>query len=454
MIKLLKRMKEKQKRNDQKQAMNCVVRRTEENKQGNAQEQYVAILCMGTFHSNGYFRQSCMEELAQYEESLPFLVIRLNDWVEEIRNSAYDLVMYRIQTCGIKELFYAMPMFDKVRNSRRRDTSQFTFLEKQVQQQIGEKFCDCNITDIHNYDITVKNAIYRFINRNKVLELEQMQQLCALEKDSYGKRLLILGIFAQSDCTQDIIYGYLSDKSPVVRSYALEYYYAKQKTAWDGLEMMLLDKAKRIRRNVRYILKCHSDFDVLAYYKEYLKQQDSMVAILGIGENGSKEDIDVISPYLESKDECLVKAALQAYGMIMKEDGEKIYWQFLWNPSIMLSAQAYRLIKNNDIHYGAQVLYETYQENRFLPIADYLMLLLLREPSWSRLPYLLQLYDAETVSGKIKEQVQGAVCNRNMYTTISREEAQNISDILEMKRDSIPERLYKELSLDLKYVTK
>lgn len=347
-----------------------------------------------------------------------------------------------------------MPMFDKVRNSRRRDTSQFTFLEKQVQQQIGEKFCDCNITDIHNYDITVKNAIYRFINRNKVLELEQMQQLCALEKDSYGKRLLILGIFAQSDCTQDIIYGYLSDKCPVVRSYALEYYYAKQKTAWDGLETMLLDKAKKIRRNVRYILKCHSDFDVLAYYKEYLKQQDSMVAILGIGENGSKEDIDVISPYLESKDECLVKAALQAYGMIMKEDGEKIYWQFLWNPSIMLSAQAYRLIKNNDIHYGAQVLYETYQENRFLPIADYLILLLLREPSWSRLPYLLQLYDAETLSGKIKEQVQGAVCNRNMYTTISREQAQNISDILEMKRDSIPERLYKELSLDLKYVTK
>lgn len=105
MIKLLKRMKEKQKRNDQKQAMNYVVRRTEENKQGNAQEQYVAILCMGTFHSNGYFRQSCMEELAQYEESLPFLVIRLNDWVEEIRNSAYDLVMYRIKTCGIKELF-------------------------------------------------------------------------------------------------------------------------------------------------------------------------------------------------------------------------------------------------------------------------------------------------------------------------------------------------------------
>lgn len=138
------------------------------------EEQYVAILCLGTSHSNGYFRQSCMEELAQYEGSLLFLVMRLNDWVEEIRNCAYELVMYRIKTCDLKELFYAMPMLDKVRNSRRRDTSQFAFLEKQIQQQIGKKFCDCSITDIHNYDITVKNAIYRFINGNKVLELVKM----------------------------------------------------------------------------------------------------------------------------------------------------------------------------------------------------------------------------------------------------------------------------------------
>lgn len=419
-----------------------------------SQEQYVAVLRLGTYHSNGYFRQSCMEELAQYDGSLPFLVMRLNDWVEEIRNCAYGLVLYRIRICNIQELFSAIPMFDKVRNSRRRDMSQLTFLERQVQQQIGEKFRDCNINEIHNYDITVKNAIYRFINQNKILELNQMQQLCALEKDGYGKRLLILGIFAQFDCTQDMIYGYLSDKSAVVRYHALEFYYEKRKTAWDGLEKMLLDKSKRIRSNVSYILKRHSDFDVLSYYKEYLDKQDHTVAILGVGENGSKEDVDMIVPYLESGDERFVKAALQAYGMIMREQGEEIYWQFLLNSSIVLAAQAYRLIKSHDIHYGAKVLYETYQENQHLPAAEYFILLLIKESSWSSLPYVLQLYDAETLSEKIRKYVQASVYNRNMYATVSKEQAQNIKDILEMKRDSIPEMLYKGILMDLKYVTK
>lgn len=36
-------------------------------------EQYAAILRLGTFHSNGYFRQMCMEKLAQYPDNLPFL---------------------------------------------------------------------------------------------------------------------------------------------------------------------------------------------------------------------------------------------------------------------------------------------------------------------------------------------------------------------------------------------
>lgn len=89
-----------------------------------------------------------------------------------------------------------------------------------------------------------------------------------------------------------------------------------------------------------------------------------------------------------------------------------------------------------------------------MPVADYLILLLLKESSWSGLPYVLQLYDVKIFSEKIRESVQRAAYGRNMYATLSKEQAQNISDILELKRGSIPEKLYKEILLDLKYVTK
>ena len=46
---------------------------------------YFWILALGSFHPNGYYRQACLEEMAGYPGALPFLVLRLNDWVGEVR---------------------------------------------------------------------------------------------------------------------------------------------------------------------------------------------------------------------------------------------------------------------------------------------------------------------------------------------------------------------------------
>lgn len=417
-------------------------------------EQYTAILGLGTFHANGYFRQMCMEELAKYSNALPFLAIRLNDWVSEIRQCAYQLTVKRLRVSSIQELFSAMPMLDKVKNSRRRDASHLFSIEMQLQKQLSVKFADCPLHLIHTYDITVKNSIYRFLNKNNVLTLSQMELLCSLEKNSYGKRLLILGIFKHFNCTEQMIFRYLSDKSAIVRYHALDYYYTQRKDVWDGLAHMLMDKSRKIRSTTSYILMKHSDLDVLAYYKEQLQKRDNIIAILGIGENGSGTDIDVISPYFDNNNEHLVKAALQSYGMLAMKQGEAIYWKYLLHPSIMLSRQAYRLIKKYDIHFGAAILYETYLEYQNRPVAEDIILLLAKEPSWSRLPYLLLLYDSESLSNNIKNRVHAAVTVRNMYAAVSAKQEQFILSVLEQQQNHIPEELYKNILFDLSYVVK
>ena len=59
-------------------------------------EEYIAILRLGTFHENGYFRQMCMECLEGYENNLSFYILRINDWVTQIRSLAYELSMAEI----------------------------------------------------------------------------------------------------------------------------------------------------------------------------------------------------------------------------------------------------------------------------------------------------------------------------------------------------------------------
>lgn len=43
-------------------------------------EDYIYSLILGSFHSNGYFRESCIVELSKYLDTLAYIVLRINDW--------------------------------------------------------------------------------------------------------------------------------------------------------------------------------------------------------------------------------------------------------------------------------------------------------------------------------------------------------------------------------------
>lgn len=82
---------------------------------------YFWILALGSFHPNGYYRQACLEEMAGYPGALPFLVLRLNDWVGQVRLAAARAVLTRLEICPLDELFMAMMALDKVKRSGRKD---------------------------------------------------------------------------------------------------------------------------------------------------------------------------------------------------------------------------------------------------------------------------------------------------------------------------------------------
>ena len=65
-------------------------------------EQYQAVLKLGTFHTDGYCRQICIAELSACEDSLPFFIFRMNDWVEAIRERSFQFSFFhkKQKQCG------------------------------------------------------------------------------------------------------------------------------------------------------------------------------------------------------------------------------------------------------------------------------------------------------------------------------------------------------------------
>ena len=55
-----------------------------------------AVLIFSSFNPNGYIREQALKLLVFYEETLPYLVLRLNDWVYNVRQTALTMFSKRI----------------------------------------------------------------------------------------------------------------------------------------------------------------------------------------------------------------------------------------------------------------------------------------------------------------------------------------------------------------------
>ncbi|WP_270640046.1 hypothetical protein [Longibaculum muris] len=189
--------------------------------------------------------------------------------------------------------------------------------------------------------------------------------------------------------------------------------------------------------------------DVLEYYIHHLPKS---IAILGISEVGTSQDIDILLPYLESEQERIVKVTIQALSRLMKEKGQDIYWRFLLDERISLSKAAFQSIQKNKVHFSAQLIYETYQKSTIEHLSKYLLMILLEEDSWERLPYLLELYYYPYE--KMRQLIHLRINQRNPYKKMSPQLKEKIMSSLMNQKNNIPNNVQESILFDLKFICK
>jgi len=263
--------------------------------------------------------------------------------------------------------------------------------------------------------------------------------------------LILSAIYEVYKPNIEYVDGCLKNKNSQIKKESLKYKYSKCKDSWDGLENMLLDKSSSVRNQAAWILKKHSNINILDYYKNSLKEGNILIPIIGIGENGSINDADLILPYLKNEDNKTVRITLASLGKLLKCKGDYIYWEYLLNERENISKTAYKCICNNEISYGLKKLFDEYNKNKSLHIKKYLLLLMLNENSWERLPYLISLY-SEIQSAFLKDKILKFISKRDMYAKISPESAELIkSEILKVE-GILPENILEGIIFDLKNI--
>lgn len=418
-----------------------------------SEEDYKYALIVGSFHPNGYFREQCVCELAGYPETLTYLVLRMNDWVADIRIRAVETIKNRLDQCSLEEIYPAFQALEKVKGSKRREDRDLVSIEERMRKRMEQDMGGTPVYLILKHDFSVRKSVYRYLFSGKILEREKAEYLLAKEKHSFCQSVIISGILAYYDCSQEQIDGYLLHKSACVRRKAMEKKYELLKDAWPGLSELLLDKNRGIRELAVFILEHHRGFDVPGFYISHLKDEKPEIAIIGLSESGSREMAEQIRPFLTHGSEAVVRAAVRALGKLMEEEGEELYWKYLFDDRISVSKAAYRAIHSSRIHYGADKLYESFCSCDSAHVKRYLFGLILQENSWSCLPYLILMYQEPDME-EVRSRILAAMRCRSVYTVIAKEQGQRIEKLLEEFGNKLPGHLEEEIRFDLKFVVK
>lgn len=190
---------------------------------------YIILLCIASFNRNGYLREYAVMKLAETRDqsAIPFIVYRLGDWVEEIRQTARNAINVFMRIEYIDSLLSASIDTDPFIKVRRTD------LRPIYQELLDFIFVQCRSYVINNFSA--------FDDKRRLFAAEH---LC----DSGNLCLSQVRLM-------------LTDRSFLIRSKALRYF---ENLEEKDIRSLIQDKSAKIRINVLSRLKGRPGFRMIA----------------------------------------------------------------------------------------------------------------------------------------------------------------------------------------------
>ncbi len=388
-----------------------------------AQSKFAASLIgLTSFHYNGYVRQASVEELAcqRTGNELPFLLLRLNDWVVQVREAATVAVRARLAPDYGVHFLANIALVLHLRNCGRVD-------RKFVEEVHGLlKHPEC------------RNILQAGIGSNDKLIRRTSFQL-ATEADPSSRNAIIRAVMDDPDQyvrswavsqflptvtpaeLPGVIEPMLCDRFTPVRRAAL-WAVATQRPdlAAEPLRRALLDEQASMRGIAQQFLVVAGVANARAFYAEATRSgpdRQRFAAICGLGEQGEPSDAQGLSIFLDSPLPKLRRAAVYAVGRLDLEGSLARLTRCLSDAKASVSREALKALLRKPRQIPLNELEVLLADNAGLHhIRRNSLTLLLHTEKWRKLPALLRAcVDEDAVIAGL---AVGAL--RNWFSTYNR----------------------------------
>lgn len=289
------------------------------------------VLGVFSSHRNGYMREAAVRELAadRRDGGLPFLLIRVNDWVPEVRAAAKQAVLDRLQTEYAREFVRYLPLVFRLKEVGRSDSREII---APVLALLGRPECrDMLREGLTDSDRQVRRATFRTL----LSEAEGARQAIRLGLES--KDILIRHIAAreararlEGPDLEATLSRMLRDRFMPVRREALYGFFERlPQAAIDRLRTSLFDPRASVRETARFFLQKRGENDAATRYRNQVcrgESSDLAIAIAGLGETGVAADAVRLERFLDHPAAAVRKASVRALSRL---DAGRYSEQFL-----------------------------------------------------------------------------------------------------------------------------
>jgi hypothetical protein len=340
-----------------------------------------------SFHPNGFRREEAIQRLAKWNDGreLRFLLLRVNDWVPQVRNAAREAVVARLTPGYVPHFARHLGLITRLQRSQRVDHS--ALLRTITQLLATSASRDVLIQSMNEHRGEARRVIVRILVENHSADVELFRALLRVHDPAI--RLMAMQQLPVAE-NRDAFEALFEDPAGSVRAQALM-------MAADSarLRNALLDRNGTVRSVARHRLR-DERIDYAALYRDALKSDGSVAAIAGLSETGGRGDAELLATFL-SHPRALVRCA--AIGAVMTLDGENYVdrvTQLLSDPSHGVSSQARRSLMSHGSRLDGVKLREMYGSASDDHIWRNLLALIGALPKWESITlYIRAMQDGE-----------------------------------------------------------
>lgn len=361
-----------------------------------SEEEKINIIGLATFHSSGYFREKALIELLKIDNPkiLPFIIIRINDWVNPIQTKAINFIVDYINKANFTNIVENIYLLQHTEKYTRNNSG--ILLDK-----LNDLIESGNVNEEILTCVRSNNKYAREFSQNILIDksmcdINQLVHIVLEEPDTNLRTKAIERIIPKLKDEEliNIREKLLYDKSHKIRVraitalYEIGYY-----TSYEDFEYALFDKAFSVREIARFYMKKLGFNQFIDLYKNRLSEEGyTDNTILGLAEVASKNEMEILKRYISIAKTNVVKKILKSLSELDFYTCEKEILTSLEDQRIGVSNQAKRLLVENRGMIDYEKVYQIYCNTNLEHVKSNTAFVLCNVGKWDALAYIIEMY--------------------------------------------------------------